>query len=120
MACALIALAACRQHSDLPDRDPPSEAGWTALTQPVATMDAAMASVRASGHNDVDFAALMVLHHQAAIDMAKAELLFGTDPQMRRLAQEVITDQQSEMTLMQLWLKRRISASASPRHLLRK
>jgi uncharacterized protein (DUF305 family) len=39
--------------------------------------------------------------------MAKVQLLYGKDPQMRRLAQEIIEDQQSEMELMQLWLKRR-------------
>ena len=37
--------------------------------------------------------------------MAKTQLLFGKDPQMRRLAQEIIPDQQSEVELMQLWLK---------------
>jgi uncharacterized protein (DUF305 family) len=115
IAPAFIALAACHRRSDLSGRDPPSEAGWAALREPVVTMHAALTSVEASGHNDVDFANLMLVHHQAAIDMAKAELLFGTEPQMRRLAQEVITDQQSEMALMQLWLKRRSEASASPR-----
>jgi uncharacterized protein (DUF305 family) len=44
-------------------------------------------------------------HHQAAIDMAKTELLYGKDPEMRRLAQEIITDQQLEIELMQRWLK---------------
>jgi uncharacterized protein (DUF305 family) len=44
--------------------------------------------------------------------MAKAELLYGKDPQMRRLAQEIITDQQSEIELMQLWLQQR-DANAS-------
>jgi uncharacterized protein (DUF305 family) len=48
----------------------------------------------------------MLPHHQAAIDMAKTQLLFGTDPQMRRLAQEIVADQQSEIELMQAWLKR--------------
>ena len=47
----------------------------------------------------------MLPHHQAAIDMAKTQLLYGKDPQMRRLAQEIITDQQSEIALMHLWLK---------------
>jgi uncharacterized protein (DUF305 family) len=47
----------------------------------------------------------MLPHHQAAIDMARAQLLYGKDPQMRRIAQEIITDQQSEIELMQLWLK---------------
>jgi len=48
---------------------------------------------------------LMLPHHQAAIDMAKIQLLHGKDPQIRRLAQEIITDQQSEIELMQHWLK---------------
>jgi uncharacterized protein (DUF305 family) len=37
--------------------------------------------------------------------MAKTQLLYGKDPQMRRLAQEIITDQQLEIELMQRWLK---------------
>jgi uncharacterized protein (DUF305 family) len=69
------------------------------------TMHVAMASVQPSGNRDVDFVRLMLPHHQAAIEMAKAQLLYGQDPQMRRLAQEIITDQQSEIQLMQLWLK---------------
>jgi uncharacterized protein (DUF305 family) len=44
--------------------------------------------------------------------MAKTQLLYGKDPQMRRLAQEIITDQQSEIELMQRWLKQRASAEA--------
>jgi uncharacterized protein (DUF305 family) len=55
---------------------------------------------------------LMLPHHQAAIDMAKTQLLYGKDPQMRRLAQEIITDQQSEIELMQRWLKQREPAPA--------
>jgi uncharacterized protein (DUF305 family) len=51
-------------------------------------------------------------HHQAAIDMAEAELLHGQDPQLRRLAQEIITDQRSEIELMQLWLKQHASTAA--------
>jgi uncharacterized protein (DUF305 family) len=47
----------------------------------------------------------MLPHHQAAIDMARVELTQGKDPQMRRLAQEIIVDQQSEIDLMHLWLK---------------
>jgi len=39
--------------------------------------------------------------------------MYGTDPQMRRLAQEIITDQQSEVELMQLWWKRRKSSPGS-------
>ena len=65
-----------------------------------------------SGDADHDFVTMMIPHHQGAIDMAKALLLYGKDPQMRRLAQEIITDQQSEIQLMQLWLKKRNNANA--------
>ena len=68
-------------------------------------MHMAMGAIERSGNSDVDFVKLMLPHHQAAIDMAKTQLLYGKDPQMRRLAQEIITDQQSEIELMQRWLK---------------
>jgi len=70
-------------------------------------MHMAMEAVKQSGNSDVDFIGLMLPHHQAAIDMAKTELLHGKDPQMRRLAQEIITDQQSEIQLMEQWLRAR-------------
>jgi uncharacterized protein (DUF305 family) len=63
---------------------------------------------------DRDFVTMMIPHHQGAIDMAKALLLYGKDPQMRRLAQEIITDQQSEIELMQLWLKQHGANSENP------
>jgi hypothetical protein len=47
-------------------------------------MHAAMTSVAATGNSDADFVKLMIPHHQAAIDMAKTQLLYGKDPQMRR------------------------------------
>jgi len=68
-------------------------------------MHTGMRSVEPSGNDDADFVRLMLPHHQAALDMAKTELVHGRDPQMRRLAQEIVADQQSEMELMQLWLK---------------
>jgi uncharacterized protein (DUF305 family) len=68
-------------------------------------MHEGMHSAPYTGEPDRDFVTMMIPHHQGAIDMAKALLLYGQDPQMRRLAQEIITDQQSEIQLMQLWLK---------------
>jgi uncharacterized protein (DUF305 family) len=85
----------------------PATQDWAELMTGMNTMDVAMGSVKRSGDSDVDFVMLMLPHHQAAIDMAKTQLLHGKDPQMRRLAQEIITDQQSEIVLMQLWLKQR-------------
>ena len=70
---------------------------WAELMKSMQTMHAAMGSAKPSGNDDVDFVDLMLPHHQAAVDMAKAELLHGGDPQMRRLAQEIIADQESEI-----------------------
>jgi uncharacterized protein (DUF305 family) len=85
---------------------------WADLVTSMNSMHVAMASVEPSGDSDTDFVRLMLPHHQAAVDMAKAQLLYGKDPQMRRLAQEIITDQQSEMDLMRLWLERHAPPSA--------
>lgn len=82
------------------------DSNWAELTKSMQTMHTAMGAAKPSGNDDADFVNLMLPHHQAAIDMARAELLYGTDPQMRRLAQEIITDQESEIQLMQLWLGR--------------
>lgn len=70
-----------------------------------------MEVAKPSGNDDADFVHLMLPHHQSAIDMAKAELLHRNDPQVRRLAQEIIADQESEIQLMQLWIDRQQSQS---------
>ena len=49
---------------------------------------------------DHDFAAMMVPHHQGAVDMAIAELRYGKDERLRRLAQGIIVEQRSEIALM--------------------
>ena len=87
------------------------DGAWAELIASMDKMHAAMASVKRSGDTDIDFVRLMLPHHQAALDMAKAQLIYGKDPQMRRLAQEIITDQQSEIELMQLWLKQHHTAN---------
>ena len=80
-------------HSSQQTADP----DWSELIASMDKMHMAMEAVMRSGNADVDFVRLMLPHHQAAIDMAKTQLLYGKDPQMRRLAQEIITDQQSEI-----------------------
>jgi len=92
------------------------DSNWTALMKNMETMHAAMTAVEPSGTSDADFASLMLPHHQAAVDMAKTELLYGSDPQMRRLAQEIIADQESEIQLMQLWLDRQRVHTKDPSH----
>jgi uncharacterized protein (DUF305 family) len=58
--------------------------------------------IRPSGDVDRDFVAMMVPHHQGAIDMAQAELRYGHNEQLKRMAQEMIVTQQSEIAAMHL------------------
>ena len=67
-------------------------------------MDAGMMAAKPTGSPDRDFAAMMIPHHQGAIDMAKVELIYGQDPVLRRLAQGIIVAQQQEIELMQRYL----------------
>ena len=75
-----------------------------AMNGSMERMDRQMATAPMNGNVDHDFASMMIPHHQGAIDMAKAELIYGTDPVMHRLAQEILVDQQSEIDAMRLWL----------------
>ena len=66
-------------------------------------MDAAMktADDGLTGHVDADFIALMIPHHQGAVDMAKAEILHGTDPALKNIAQEIVAEQAIEIQYLQ-------------------
>lgn len=65
------------------------------------TMMSAM-ELTPTGDVDRDFVAMMIPHHQGAIDMARAELRYGRNEQLRRIAQEIIVTQQQEITAMRL------------------
>jgi len=106
VACSFAASAIVQGGIDANDGQPSTEPVWSDLVASMDKMHMAMGAVKRSGKSDVDFVRLMLPHHQAAIDMAKTELLYGKNPQIRRLAQEIITDQQLEIQLMQRWLER--------------
>jgi uncharacterized protein (DUF305 family) len=57
-----------------------------------------------TGNADVDFVKGMIPHHEGAIDMAKTVLAFGKDSAVRKLAEEIVKAQESEIALMKAWL----------------
>ena len=77
------------------------------MMQAMDRMDSDMMAAKPTGDPDRDFAAMMIPHHQGAIDMAKVELIYGRDPVLRRLAEGIIVEQQQEIELMQRSLNER-------------
>ncbi len=80
----------------------PSSAAFRAINQKMHDgMD-----ITFTGNTDVDFVRGMIPHHQGAVDMARTLIAFGKDPQIRKLAEEIVKAQESEIALMQEWLKK--------------
>lgn len=84
------------------------------LAESKAAMDRMMRAmmVKPTGDVDADFVRTMIPHHQGAIDMAIAELRYGKNKQLRRIAQEIIVEQQQEIAAMHLALGKPPSPSA--------
>jgi len=84
----------------------------------LAENDAAMTKMmndmaaKPSGDVDRDFVAMMTPHHQGAIDMAVIELRYGKNEHLRRIAQEIIVEQQQEIDAMKLAIGEPVTASA--------
>ena len=104
LSASLVGLALAQSHRGDTSSGPP-ESGFAAqMMQVMQRMDAGMMAAKSTGNPDRDFAAMMIPHHQGAIDMAKLELIYGRDPVLRRLAEGIIVEQQQEIELMQRYL----------------
>ena len=73
----------------------------------MAVMEYGMRTAPRNRLPEHDFVTMMIPHHQGAIDMARTLLLTTKDPELRNLAQGIITEQQNEIRLMQAWLQRK-------------
>jgi uncharacterized protein (DUF305 family) len=94
---------------------PAAEAPY--LADNVAAMTKMMIDmgIRPSGDVDTDFVAMMVPHHQGAIEMARAELRYGHNEQLKRMAQAIIVTQSQEIAAMHLVLGQPLPAELGDR-----
>lgn len=78
----------------------PGAAATSAMMGAMDRMHSDMNSVELTGDIDRDFTALMVPHHQSAVEMARAYLQSGRDPELRRLAESILVSQEAEIRQM--------------------
>ena len=102
-----VAATSCALAQDQPNAQQ-SRAGTAATNEQLFMFDNDLAMskmsremlVKPTGDIDRDFVAMMVPHHQGAVDMARAELKYGHNQELRRLAQNIVTQQEQEISAM--------------------
>lgn len=81
------------------------------MMRSMEVMHQKMSGMQMTGNHDHDFAMMMRSHHQAGIDMAKAQLKNGKDPQMQAMAKKIISDQTKEIKKLDQWLEKHKASS---------
>lgn len=94
------------QHGAMPatKASPTESAATKAYKQANMKMHKDM-DIAYSGNADADFLRGMIPHHQGAIDMARIVLAHGKDPEVRKLAEAIVRDQEKEVAMMREMLK---------------
>lgn len=87
----------------MPAADTAETPATTAFKAAGAAMHGAMA-IPYTGNADVDFIAGMIPHHQGAVEAARIVLQYGTDPEVRKFAEQIIAAQEAEIAWMTDWL----------------
>jgi uncharacterized protein (DUF305 family) len=94
-----------QQPASMPGMDMSGSAGGKSTQAFKAADDKMMQDMSAdyTGDADKDFVAHMIPHHQGAIEMAQVELKYGKDPELKRLAGNIIKAQHDEIAFMKKW-----------------
>jgi Domain of unknown function (DUF305) len=90
-----------------------AEASFMAENQAAMSKMMKDMAVKPSGNIDADFTAMMIPHHQGAVDMAQAELRYGHNRKLRRIARNIIAGQRQQIAAMKVALGQPHSAATS-------
>jgi hypothetical protein len=112
IALTFLSVVPCAVFAAGPAASNAAEAPFLAENDTAMTKMMGNMTIKPSGDVDQDFVAMMVPHHQGAIDMAQAELRYGHNEQLRRIAQEIVVEQQQEIVAMRLALGQALPPSA--------
>jgi Domain of unknown function (DUF305) len=98
-------------NSPAGDKDDPDVASYWNMVENQAAMSKMMKDMRVkpSGNVDADFTAMMIPHHQGAVEMAKAELHYGLNRKLRRIARNIIAGQTQQIGMMKAALGQPLS-----------